>query len=318
MNSRAAFSLTELLAVMVIGTIVLGLAAQSSLPDTNHRALEMGSRELHSLLREARMRALQHRSPTRVVFIPESLSRPDQAPSEGEPYVECALFQFVIPPAAERSVTWQSPANGHSLRGGDALERLPVTAPGLPWELVGRWQRVARKPVRFDKMLNRSLRLHSELLDRFAQQGPELFARENGFRPFTFWVEGESHPGSGTCPSSPYPEDYFRTPWPDSPRLVRRPLPASARVYDPQSQQWQPAGTYWPRDVPILHFSRDEISQLAYHDVPWIEFDSTGRMQVYWEGNTAITLEIERHAELQTTVHFGGPDALARWVKNAP
>lgn len=302
-----AFSLLETLAVVAVGALLLTVATRSLLPSREHLAPREAAREFQSLLREARLLALQHRAPTRVVFIPQSLSSGQNTSGE-DPPAECAIFRFVIPASDGHTVAWRSPAAENSLRGGDALERLPMAPPGLPQELVGQWQRVPHKRFRWGETLDRRLEMHSEILDRFSQQSAEEFAQENAFRPLAFWRAGESSPWEGFSQSSPYPPNYYQTPWPESPRLVRKPLPASARVYDEQAERWQAAAIYWPSDVPTPHFCTAELEALTFHDLPYIEFDAQGRLQIFWEGEREVVFAVEGRPEHQARVVLGGAD----------
>lgn len=311
-RSVRAFSLLEVLAVLATAAFLLTLAAQSSLPSRDHLAPQTAAREFQSLLCEARLLAMEHRTPTRIVFIPASLSGTEPAQSGEDPYVECAIFRFVIPSASERTVEWRSPALENSVRGGDALERIPVCPPGLPAELVGRWQQVPRKPFRFGETLDRSLRVRSEVLDRFASQSPAEFAAENAFHPLAFWEAGGNSPWEGRCQSSPFPPNYHRTPWPQSPQLVHETLPAQARVYDPQAGRWQSASAYWPSDSPTPHFRVSEVDALTFHDLPWIEFDAQGRMQIHWDGEREVVFEIKDRPEFHARVNLGAGDTPAR------
>jgi hypothetical protein len=312
-----AFSLLETLSVVAIGAVLLMLAARSSLPSNDHLAPVMAAREFNSLLREARLLAMEQRAPTRLVFVPRSLSMREEAVGE-DPYVECVLFRFVIPAAGERTVAWRSPAAENSLRGGDALERLPVTPPGLPAELVGQWQRVPHKPFRFGEMLQRRLLVQSELLDRFARQSPEEFATENSFRPLAFWEAGESVPWDGFCHTSPYPSNYHRTPFPEGPQLRDEPLPSAARVFDAQAARWQSAAVYWSDSAPVPHFSTTQLATVAFQDLPFLEFDAQGRLQIAWAGEHEVVFQVKGRPEFTSRVQLGGTDNPARLARHQP
>lgn len=316
-RSRAAFSILELIIVLALGALLLGLAAHQSLPRRDHLAPETAARQFGALVEEAARLARDSRSPVRLVFIPQSLTRHPPAPGEEDPYVECALYRFTIPPAACSEVVWRLPGDTHAVRGGDALERIPVSVPGLPECLIGQWKRVPRKPFRLISHHGQLIRVHSELFERFQWQTAEEFAHENGWSPPNRWRHGPPGPWDGFGPASPFPATYHLTPFPDGPALVERPLPPHALLFDAQARALRPASDFWGRDLPQAHFDLDSAPAEQVH-LPYLEFDARGQLQARWARPVQITFTTPNRPEHPFRLDLDPASGLARLALLAP
>jgi prepilin-type N-terminal cleavage/methylation domain-containing protein len=310
--SSSGFSLLETLAVIAIAGVLIGLSVRASLFPRDYLATDSAARQFQTMAREARALAIKHRTPTRIVFVPRSLSTTpveEGNAGDGDPYVECLLFRFVIPEAAQREAAWRLPGAENAVRGGDALERMPIAPPGLPAELVGQWKRAPVRALRFAKLFGREIEVRSPAIEDFASMSPEEYAIAHAYRPPAFWVEGAMDPWIGRCQSSPFPENYHQTPLPDGPELVDRALPATARIFDPQANDWRPASDYWPASVSHSHFALGAGDEIRWHDLPFIEFDANGRLQSRWSGEREVIFAIAGRPGPATRVVFGLPDS---------
>ncbi|MFQ3670765.1 MAG: prepilin-type N-terminal cleavage/methylation domain-containing protein [Verrucomicrobiia bacterium] len=311
------FSLLEIVVVLAIGALLLGLAAHHALPRPEQLAPETTARLFGCLVEEASRLARDTRSPVRIVFLPRSLTAHPPASGEADTYTECLLYRFVIPPAARREVLWRLPGDGHAVRGGDALERIPVTVPGLPECLVGQWQRVARKPFRLSGPGQQPIGVHSELFERFDRQSPEEFAAENGWTPPNRWRQGPPGPWDGYGPSSPFPETYHLTPFPDGPPLVHRPLPAQALLFDAQARALRPVSDFWDPSSPQPHFDLTAHRTPNQH-LPYLEFDARGQLQARWARPVQFSFTFPNRPDKPTRIHLDPSSGLARLALMSP
>lgn len=291
LQSCRAFSLPELMAVMAIGALLLGVATHASLGRRDHQAVDTAAKHFSGLLHKARLLAQRNKAPVRVALVPRAVADPESETGDPTDIVECVLYEFVIPKAARREVAWREAANSDAVRGGDALERIPVSVPGIPEALVGRWVRVAAKPMRLERDFQYPLRLDAELLRQFENEGPEAFYAMHGWHPPEVWSAVPEAPGRGTSPSSPYPPDYHRTPYPAGYVLQRGALPADQRIYDVQRREWRPARDFWGKEETLTYFNLQAAPPENLRDLPFVEFDARGELQ----SRTASRLEFVFH-----------------------
>ncbi len=277
LEKQRGFSLIELLAVTSIGLLLLGLAANSCLPPSHHAAVDHVAKRFCGMVREARLLAMKDGAPVRIVFVPRDLV---EHAGEGEPgdWVECRLYQMVIPAAGGKEVRWREAANSQSVRGGDALERVPVAPPGLPECLVGSWKRVPVEGLRLRGVRGERVEVESPILEAWQDEPAELYAARRAWLPPTRWApHADGLSSGGFDPASPYPPDYELVPLPDGPAFENAELPAGTRVYDPQSGTFADARELWPGKVP--HFKPPE-TPAQKHYLPYIEVDPRGELAI--------------------------------------
>ncbi len=283
------FSLVELLAVLGVMAGIVGLAATAALPNRDHKVPEEAAQQLSQLMGMASQLAVEKRAPVRLVFVRQSVvTGVPVGEAERDPVVECVLYVFHVPKAGHQEVVWRTPGDSHAVRGGDALERIPVTAPGLPQELVGQWMRHSHHPVRFSKPDGPVLTFSSPLLEDFEKLESDEFDAKYLWAPPYRWQAGNPDPWSGFSQASPYPEDMAMVSYPQGAVLKEQALPATARLYDPQSASWVGADQFWKSDVPIPHFAVEEDEQTKWR-LPCVDFDPTGRLS----GNQGGALSFE-------------------------
>jgi hypothetical protein len=294
-----------MMAVLAIAALLLVLAANSVRPDPMRAALDQSAARLLEYIREAERLARHHHSPTRMVFLKASDLAEEGRQTQADPdaFVEVRLYRFVVPVDQERVVQWRLAGETHAVRGGDALERMPVLPPGLPECLIGQWQPVAIKPLRFTSSQGIQFIPQAEFLDQFKNLTPEAYAAEYGWSVPHHWEAGGLEPWTGKSQTSVYPPHYHLTPFPRSARLVHAPLPAEAQVFDPQSRRWRPASDYWSATKPLTHYELSGNSMEFIHR-PYLEFSPNGECQSQGVGLMEIRLGVKNRPQLHLNVRW--------------
>jgi type II secretory pathway pseudopilin PulG len=294
-----------MMAVLAIAALLLVLAANSVRPDPMRAALDQSAARLLEYIREAERLARHHHSPTRMVFLKASDLAEEGRQTQADPdaFVEVRLYRFVVPVDQERVVQWRLAGETNAVRGGDALERMPVLPPGLPECLIGQWQPVAIKPLRFTSSQGIQFIPQAEFLDQFKNLTPEAYAAAYGWSVPHHWEAGGVEPWTGKSQTSVYPPHYHLTPFPHAPQMVHAPLPASAKVFDPQSRCWRPATDYWPATKTLTHFELSGNSMEFIHR-PYLEFSPNGECQSQDVGVMEIRLEVKNRPQLYLNVRW--------------
>lgn len=305
--SRHAFSLFEILAVLVILTVAFALGVPALVAAFDGADPRRDAERFALTLAHARQHALDRAARVRVAFSPDA----DLAPAEprrpdGLPARAYGSYVFRIPAAAEAGSAWTQPTL--ALEGGGSAaarraEYLPASAPGLPRSLVGRW--LAADAGRWTS-ISPHTRLESELFEVFRSGPEDEFPRLNGFTPEATWVEGDA----GEPGRSPYPADYARTPYPAAWRVEFGAIPGDERIWSPGKGSLVPASELYP-DSRERFVANDAPPT---HALPFVEFGPDGAALCAWTSSLRFAFSDVRRPQRRYEVWLDPPSGLTRLV----
>jgi type II secretory pathway pseudopilin PulG len=205
----------ELLVVMVIISILFGVAVPAFQRMMEGMAPRQAAEEFAAALRTARQYAIANNVRTRVVFADAELEA--ASGNELRKGTSFAIYAFYTP-FLPTGATEIQPLRGASTT---RIEFAQMPTLSLPAGFVGQWIPCPGAPDW------RTPRSTVEVLSDYATNNAEAFLRTNFYQPPKVWAAGDDVPDffESTNKAAPFPINYFQTPYPTSYGLITTNLP---------------------------------------------------------------------------------------------